>query len=1391
MPPELDRGTPLIGREAELDRLREHWRRARDGDGRLVLIVGARGIGKTRLAAELAAEVRGEGGAILYGSGADALTSVRAEQRAALLVVDDAAGVALAELADELAALPLLVVATVEDASVATGLSAAATLTLAPLDADGVRAVARLYAGAREDVEIPVERLMQVSGGVPQRVHRAAAEWSRSEAAGRVGAAAQRAAAERAGLRASEDDLAGDIVQLQAVRERAERRDATPDVVACPFKGLAFFDVDDADVFFARERLVADMVARIVGSPLVGIVGPSGSGKSSALRAGLLAALREDVIPGSKDWALALMRPGDHPLAALEQATAGAAPQGRLIVAVDQFEEVFAACGDERERSAFVDALVACARDPRRRALVLIAIRADFYGRCASYPELWRLLGANQVPVGPMRRDELRRAIELPAQRADLHVKAELVDALIADVEGEPGALPLLSTSLLELWQHRDGRRLHMSAYQQAGGVQGAVARLAERTYERLDPAQRDVARRILLRLAGEGQGELVVRRRVELAELEGDADVLSVLADDRLVTVDDGEVEVAHEALLREWPRMRDWLEEDAEGRRLRNQLRNAAREWEAGGHDAGDLYRGGRLAATLDWAAGHEADINSTERAFLAASRTASERSQRRLRAILAGIAALLMLAVIAGVIALEQRGNARAEATAAEAERLGARALLEDQLDRALLLAGQGVALDDTVRTRGNLLGALLRSPAAIGIIRVDHATILSAAVSPDGGTLAVGNIAGEVLFFDTGTRRRVANLEPAPNEPAIQALAYSPDGSRLAVAYTSIPGATAEYPAGWGFLVALVDGRTHRVVERLELPAEQAVAGVQFSPDGRTLGVTLYGDVATLRRFDARTGRRTGAPVPSQHPGRLTFDPFQLWPRTPVMITNDERRVVVGGQDGVTVRDAATRSALRSFPAAGKDAIRTLPTAYALSGDDRTVAIGGEDGSLRLLDLSSGRLQTASGRHRAPVTDARFTPDGRTLVTTGEDGDVILWDVRQAAASETLSGHSRSAFSPQIPDDGKTLYTTSLDGAVLIWDLAGDRRLGRPFTAGTPDNSAYALSSDGRLLARGQRDGAVSIVEMRTLRRREAYPVVNETGAEGPGWAEAMAFVPGSHLLVVGGTYGSVALVDADRGQLVKRLPGHAATGDYGGKELANPISTPGITADGSLLATASRDGMVRLWSLPDGRPQGPPLRFPHGNAQAQLSPDGRWMSVLPLNRDIVEDRVEIWDVRRRQRVTTIRPDANAGTGRFSPDGRFLAVGDRRGRVRIYSKGTWRPASPWLAGRRAARVAFSPNGRMLATGNTDGTVSLWDVESGHALGTPLPGAPHSGVLPIFTPDGTHLIAAQENGRAYRWDIRAPSLVPQACEVAGRRLTRAEWDEFLPGRAYQPAC
>ena len=527
------------------------------------------------------------------------------------------------------------------------------------------------------------------------------------------------------------------------------------------------------------------------------------------------------------------------------------------------------------------------------------------------------------------------------------------------------------------------------------------------------------------------------------------------------------GTVEVAHEALLREWPRLRGWLDEDREGRRLHRRLIQAAREWSQGGRDRGDLYRGGRLASAVEWRAEHEPQLNTTERQFLDASRAAGERARRRLRLVLASVVALLVLATGAALLALDQLGRARAEARAVEAQWFGDQALSEERLDRSLLLAHQGVAIDDSPAARDNLLAVLRRSPAAVGVMGGDGDALNAIALHPDGRTLAVGDDDGRVVFLDAVTRRRLGTRHQAGSPSGVSSLAFSPDGTRVA-------------SAGWdptGGFVDLFDGRTRRHITALD--AAEIGASVHFSPDSRVLAAEAVVEtsprLARVLTWDARTARPLADFEAS--PGRSS---------APLGFIGSGARLVTGSADGhsTVIRDAATLRSLRRFAAFGSAA--TLSSAAGL------VAFGARDGSVRLLDVRTGELRTARGRHEAAVVAMRFNPRGDRLVTAGSDERLIVWDPRRATALETLEARGIGLVQDlQVAPDGRTAYSAGRDGTVIIWDLTGERRWERPFgNCRDVPRAGVADHGSGRLALRRHRG--------RWIRRalRQPHPA--------PGW-----------------------------------------------------------------------------------------------------------------------------------------------------------------------------------------------------------------------------------------------------------------------------------------------
>ena len=1095
--------------------------------------------------------------------------------------------------------------------------------------------------------------------------------------------------------------------------------------LVCPFKGLASYDRDDAEYFCGRERLVAELVARLAAGRFVGIVGSSGSGKSSLLQAGLLPALLGGAVPGSAGWRIAVVRPGE-PID----------PAARLV-AVDQLEEMFTSL-DDAGRTAFLATVVAA-----EHARVVVCLRADFYGRCAEHRELAALLSGSHVLVGPMEPDEVARAVEVPAARVGLEVEPSLVAALVAEVADEPGSLPLLSTTLLELWRLRGDDVLRHETYRAAGGLRGAVARLAEQTFARLDSSGRDSARRVLLRLA---DGD--ARRRASVDEFGGaDLQVLETLVDARLLTVDDGFVEVAHEALLHEWPRLREWLDEDVEGRTLHRELSGSAGEWQARGRDAAGLYRGPRLAAALAWAAEHDGELSDTERAYLFASRRSAQRELRRLRAVAATLAALLVLVVAAGTVAVVQRQSARHDARVALAARLGAQATAEPRLDRALLLAREAVRLDDSRQTEDALLATLLRSPAAIatfvlpGTVRPYRVTL-----SADGRTLAVGDSDGAVRFFDAKTHRQ--HGAAFKGAFGYGPTAYTPDGSAL-VAIANPPRA-----------IAIFDGRTLR--RRRLLPLDPHFFG---GDTGAVSPLSVTGD-AVFFAYD-----RVLDPQNDEGPAFLDRWSIDSGARRTVALGSPDvvgAGVVDGGARVVTV----TSRAIETWDSATLERRRVLRLPLTLGGyaavdphGRYVAAVDHAANTIVFIDLRSGRIVRARSAHAGGgALSLGVAPDGHAAVSTGADGKAILWDPATGAPLETFTGHAGAVNSAAFSPDGRTLFASSLDGTIVAWDVGSTRRFGVPFVVppqphelpNVPQTPPLAAGRSGFVV----RDS--SGLDVCSLRTATCKGIPDSQGA-------LVSALGGSGELVAVGRRGGV--VELWRGGHRRRLAGLAST-------------VQGVAVTGDLVAAADRRTLA-VWHARSGAAATRPVALPAQATAMALAADGKRVAVgLQDGRVLV---VGLGDGRRL--VLRPRGAPNVSVA-FAPDGTLL-TGSFDGRIERWDGARRVGSAPSVSAGPVASISVAADGTFFTTSSlTDGSVRVWSLRALQPEAR-FPGDPFVLTHAAVVPGDRRAVALSENGKAVVWPLSLASWEERACRVAARNLTRAEWRQFLPSLAYRPVC
>ena len=1192
------------------------------------------------------------------------------------------------------------------------------------------------------------------------------------------------------------------MLQHDPALDHTRPRPCSDEAATCPFKGLAAFEAADAFYFCGRERLLDEIVSRLASGSFLGIVGPSGVGKSSLLRAGVLPALAAGALPSSAAWRVVLIRGGDCATTTVRDAVDASRLGERVVIAVDQLEEIFADDVPADERARFFDELERAAADPAKRALVLVALRADFYGRFADHPSMADRLSQSQVFARSLDREELARAIEVPASRAGLEVERPLVDALVAETEGVAGALPLLQTTLLQLWRARAGRVLSYESYRAIGGLRGAVARLAEETFAKLSPEDRALTRRIMLRLAGGDEGALV-RRRVPLADLrrlEGSARVVDALVEARILTVDDAFLELSHEALLHEWPRYAQWLEDDRVGRRVRLHLTASADDWDARGRDSADLYRGARLTAALELPT---VELSDLEREFLGASRARAERElnrqrsrNRRLRMLLAGASVLLVAAVVAGVLAFVSRSNAQHEAQVALGRQLGAEAVSEPRIDLAMLLATEAVKLDDSGQTRGTLLSTLLRSPAALSTFSgpiTDRPQQIS--LSPDGRTLAVAENTDFMRFYNTQTRQQVRS--PLPNARHV-APVFSEDGKLVLLLRGKVP----EPGPQW---LEVRDARTLRHLRWLSTGklwqswGESYQQPLLVSGDDRRAYLAwspqnpVTGDGQTyVDEWDLRTGklRSTKVDAKGMFAARLTGDTLEL--------VADDRVVKL---DAATLQPKQSRRI--HFPAVSAIAVG------ALSPDGRTMIFGLPTGAVSFVDLRDGRSKQGAGKTGAAVNDVGFSPRGNVAISTGENGGVTVWNPRKAAVTDTFTGHEDRVLGLTFSADGRTAYTCSLDGAIFAWDLSGTRSFGRPLALRVANGGPFrvvsgatlnavptpplAVSSDSKYFAMRLQALQVGLFSVKSFERKAAFTVpVKRRDGDAVG---TLAWSPRAPLLAVDQTDGTLGLWNvAHKPHLVRTLRGSPNPREPLAAEevVFSPDGTRVLEGGFFSTSTTGYSSVAAVWRVSDGKLLWRAIHPNESTDSVAASDDGRTMA-LGQSQPNGNNETQIVNAASGAVERTLRPLGDPLALGFAPDGR-LETGTANGIVQSWNVQTGKEIGRPLLATPApvSSLAFQPGTDVFATGGgSGGFVKLWDAKTLTQIGSAFPGSPGQWANAQFTPDGSRLITIYADGRGAVWPVSLAAWKARACQVAGHNFTRAEWSRFVPHHAYARVC
>lgn len=1173
-----------------------------------------------------------------------------------------------------------------------------------------------------------------------------------------------------------------------------------------PYRGLRAFTEDDADRFFGREGYVDEVLGRLQaqtssGPGMVVVVAPSGAGKSSLLRGGVVPALRRADPP----VAVSVIVPGADPVAALDGVLRGRSEDGPAgVLVVDQLEEVFATGVTEDTRRDFLTRLAGLTEshaDGGRNTVVLCGIRADFYGQALRESVLLPALQQAQVVLGPMCADELRRAIAEPPRVAGASVEEELVELLLRELaprgvsEGDaahrPGALPLLSHALMAAWERHTGDRLTVGDYLATGGIAGAVQASAEEAYQALSPQGKDVARQLFSRLVNVDEEGVLTRRRAphtELAGLDHLAEVLERFIAARLLTATDTTVEVSHEALLEAWPRLGRWIDEDRDVLRARRRVAAAASAWEEQGRDDALLLRGGPLATALDLLDDDRALLTPQERDFVEHSRAsevaklaAQRRRSRRLAQLLAAMTVLAVLAGLLAFLALDSRNEAQQQRAAADRARDAALSrqvatdadrIMGNDLGLGKLLAVAAHDISPTLKARSTLLDAASQRQVTrfVGPDGTMHA-----AVAPDRSLLAFSGADGEVRLWahgEDGTYHRSAVVSGDPEGGLLFASAFSPDQRTLAVGGINGP----------VMLLDVANPSMPREIALLDGP-ESAVQALAFSPDGKAL-VAATSD-------------------PALH--RWRVDGVAVEPLPTVTGFDASVQSVAYSPDGGLVATGSNDARLRLWQVGAGRELRLLseqqlglPTnavlSVAISPDGRTLAAGAKDKAVRLFDITDPEqpraLDGPATEFDSFVNTVAFSSDGALLAAGSPDGSARVWDVSSREEVTRIPLPS-NVTTVAFTGDSTGLVTGSLDGTGRLWPLE-ERGVGR-----LGDN-IWSLAYDGSgsrlLVGPGTGDGAVHVYDVEA--GGVTRPRAELQAPEDAGTLDGAAAMSSDGTLVAGGTASGNVVLWREAGTGYEEVVVLAPSTQL--------IEVVTFSDDGRLLASIGDDGVVAVWDVADllsGAEPGSALvaeekvdTIPLGLG---FSPDASLLAVGGA-----DNRVHLWRLGEDGAVVeALEPlggfDNYAIGVDFSTDGRLLAAGGADGTVRVWDVSD--PTSVEPVGRltgptdQVYSVAWQPDGTVVAGASMDGAVWLWDLaEPGQprplANLLALPGDLYS---VAFSPDGSQVSGAGSNRSVRVWDVDPAVAVERICSASGTRLSRGEWSRHVPGAPYTPPC